>query len=557
MHSRNLTYNLTYKILLGIILVTIGMSPLFSHDILRLEHVKGPADPRVDREYPARYDLRDLGRVSPRKNAQSLMMMNIYATYSSLESCLMPAEKPRIFNEPFLVFELDRFDHNRGFIDFERILTALVCWGGPNVGDYEFTHETRAHQYGVIGHVQQAVLLPHRRDSLDNNTVKWFIMNHGAVMAQVSFAGALYNEDTKGHYYFGSYNIDGSYNMGITLIGWDDDYPVSNFRYPPPGPGAFIVKSAFPDTIVEDGYFYISYYDSMLIPRAVFPNLEDVNNYGQYYMHDPLGPTHTIGGNTTEYWGANVFTARDDTPLEAVSFYLVDKNATCDIYIYKNTNLDGSGPTNGTLAAVKTARFFYPGYYTVKLDNPIPLQTGEKFTVAVKFNNSSYTAPLCIESPVLDHSSGAGALPGQSFVSTDGENWSDLTLTHPGSNACIKAFSRYSLPIPEPVVHFTVEPYYYSIWLLDRTYAKVTVRVENLDETQVDSVYIYRRMEGSHYEPQLVIPVSELVNGEYSYLEKDLSPGRRYDYFAHAYTPHERVIGRSDLQMITVYQDEY
>ena len=90
--------------------------------------------------------------------------------------------------------------------------------------------------------------------------------------------------------------------------------------------------------------------------------------------------------------------------------------------------------TSGTIAV--------PGYHTISLNNEVPLQSGERFSVVVKITTPGYQYPVSIESPQPGFSSGATASPGESYASPDGSYWEDITDPYPGTNVCIKAFTR-------------------------------------------------------------------------------------------------------------------
>src|SRR5660397_108005 len=53
-------------------------------------------------------------------------------------------------------------------------------------------------------------------------------------------------------------------NHAITIVGWDDSFDRNKFKQVPSGDGAFIVKNNWDQSWGEEGYFYISYYDSKL-----------------------------------------------------------------------------------------------------------------------------------------------------------------------------------------------------------------------------------------------------------------------------------------------------
>jgi hypothetical protein len=108
-----------------------------------------------------------------------------------------------------------------------------------------------------------------------------------------------------------------------------------------------------------------------------------------------------------------------------------------------------SSEQNGTISL--------PGYHTIRLDNPVNLKKGDRFSVAVKVVSSGWTTPVAIELPINGYSSEATAQPGQSYVSSNGAGWSDLTLSQPNTNVCLKAYTvSGSTPVTEFKPTFTV-----------------------------------------------------------------------------------------------------
>ncbi len=95
-----------------------------------------------------------------------------------------------------------------------------------------------------------------------------------------------------------------------------------------------------------------------------------------------------------------------------------------------------------------------PGYRTVPLQAAVPLQQGECFSVVVKLTAPGVTKPVAIEYPIAGYSSKASANPGESYVSSDGETWQDLTTRNglDEANVCLKAFTTLTAV---PVANFT------------------------------------------------------------------------------------------------------
>jgi hypothetical protein len=169
--------------------------------------------------------------------------------------------------------------------------------------------------------------------------------------------------------------------------------------------------------------------------------------YESIYQYDPLGWVVDYGWDTT-FYGANIFNVVGNETLNAVSFYTTDNNVDVTIFIY--TNVTGStDPTNGFLATTQLESYTYPGYYTVDLDSPVALTSGQKFSVVIYFENETYNSPVAGEYPWSGYSSGASANPGESFISNTGSSWTDIGASE-NSNVCIKAFTD---TIPGPEIH--------------------------------------------------------------------------------------------------------
>jgi hypothetical protein len=313
----------------------------------------------------------------------------------------------------------------------------LTRWEGPvTESDEPYVYSSFEQSiYPPQKHIQEVALLPNRSGFLDNDVIKDFVTNFGAVYISMRWNSFYYNPTTYGYYDYGI----GNTNHGVAIVGWNDNFDKSNFIVEPPGNGAFIVRNSWGTSWGESGYFYISYYDNAIIPRACFKNAEELNNYDTNYQYDPLGWTSSFGYSSTEAYGANIFASVDNHCLQAVSFYTNDTNVNVTVTIY--TGVSGStNPKNGTLAATKVSSFTYPGYKTVILDSPVALNMGEKFSVVVRFQNSGYSYPIAAEDDIVNYSSGAGANLGESFVSPDGATWLDLGDTY-NANVCIKAFT--------------------------------------------------------------------------------------------------------------------
>jgi hypothetical protein len=261
---------------------------------------------------------------------------------------------------------------------------------------------------------------------------------------------SYWDQSNSSYYYNGSNYTD----HAVTIVGWDDTYSRYNFSTTPPGNGAFIVKNSWGKGWGDNGYFYVSYYDSWIgsSENAVYDNAEPTNNYSHIYQWDPLGlctwAWYFASGTTG--WFANVFTAQSNDALAAVSFYSATPNSTYDVYTGNSVGGSKTLRTSGTLAV--------PGYHTVSLPSSVALSNGQSFVVFVRLTTPGWNWPVPLETPVnkggASYSGSASASPGQSYVSASGSSWTDVTTFDGDSetNVCLKAFTSAAASPTPPTV---------------------------------------------------------------------------------------------------------
>lgn len=305
---------------------------------------------------PSSYDLRQQKKLTPVKNQGGCGSCWAFATYGSLESFLLPAENWD-FSEQNLI---DRHEFDYGPCDGGNIymsLAYLARWKGPIKEEDDPYIYTAAEGYTVRKHVQEAIFLPPRSDSLDNDLIKQAVMNYGAVYTAMFYSSSCYNSSHKS--YYNPDRPEGGH--AVAIVGWDDGFDRNKFNTPPPGNGAFIVKNSWGASWGENGYFYVSYYDRYFARRdfnAVI-KAETITNYEAIYQYDSLGWTTRLGysGKDTA-WFANIFTAQSSIPLTAISFYTPIFSSSYELYIY--TDVAASQPRSGILVTSKSGEINTP-----------------------------------------------------------------------------------------------------------------------------------------------------------------------------------------------------
>ena len=413
--------------------------------------------------YPATYDLRTLNKVSPVENQGQCGSCWTFATFSSLESYLLPGLTTH-YSENNLK-NLADFDYTCCAGGDSAMSTAyLARWGttmtdstgsaiyaGPvtSASDpYNLSCTSSPTTSQIAMHVQNVYFLPLKQSPLDNNAIKSALMTYGGVFTgfewnvTAGLAPSAYYNPTTAAYYDGNIADKNTANHAVTIVGWDDNYSKMNFSTTPPGNGAWIVKNSWGTSFGQSGYFYVSYYDLNMgyQENSVF-TAEPTTNYTTNYQYDPFGMEGGVGsGNSSTAYGANVFTANSTGTLNAVSFWAPVEDTQYTAQVYVNPT-NSSNPTSGTLMSTisgtaSNAGYSYAGYYTESLSTTVPLTKGEKFAVVVKFTTPGDNDPVPVQYKEAGYDDNApNAIPGQSFYSLNGTTWNDLAVTYGAENS--------------------------------------------------------------------------------------------------------------------------
>lgn len=431
--------------------------------------------------FPATYDLRALGFVTPVKNQNPYGSCWTFSAMASLESsALRGGVAMPDYSEQFLGYfgYIDQSQSMVGFGnyspgDFPDIMDnggddfkaiAILARGTGAVSEISAPHGTVAPSPSapVVRSLRNVYYFYYDSDtryqkaSVEN--IKQALMDHGAVSVGVyasdpmggAWGDSPYFNSTTNASYIPSGNADGlsvgSANHAVTVVGWNDNYSKDNFNplNRPTQDGAWIVKNSWGSTWGDNGYFYLSYYDAVLDTGAAYVG-GDPATYDTVYQYDPLGwcgsykPSGSVN-NTA--WMANVFTASENSSLRAVSFYAGGVGNTYSISVYTGSS---AGPVSGTkVIDGQTGNLQAPGYYTVPLSSPVVLTSGQSFSVVVRLATPGYDSPIAVERRIVSYSDKASASPGQSYFSSDGTSWTDMTTIDSSANVCIKAFTSRS-----------------------------------------------------------------------------------------------------------------
>ena len=240
--------------------------------------------------YPAKYDPRSLGLVTSVKNqgqwglcwdyaamstAESSLIKTGLANYSvdlsELHSAYVAYKKYTYNNESFTSFCND--GGNWGLVYYAMndgygpVLESTVSWQEPT-DDFTLSNNVfSSHAYEL----QKIYMLKYSADQESINKVKWLVSNYGA--ATISLY--MYYTNGWGFKEAGSVNGDASFyfpqsinttNHALSVVGWDDSYPATNFGVTAPGNGAWLVKNSYGsgDTRLGSGFMWVSYFDGSM-----------------------------------------------------------------------------------------------------------------------------------------------------------------------------------------------------------------------------------------------------------------------------------------------------
>ena len=432
---------------------------------------------------PSAYDSRELQLVTPVKNQGNYGTCWAFAASSCVETALIKkglADNTIDLSEDHLVWfgknslVTDASDGTVGdgeaYSDTDSAFQAGGTWmdsvsayarGSGPVYDADYPYATgswdESHRYNAEFRVTDCSAIDYTAENMAK--IKRAIMEFGSVKTSYYNHNWYYNLTENGSAYYNPDTENKGTNHDVTIVGWDDNYSVENFKadYRPNGNGAWLVKGSWGDNYhLKDGYFWMSYEESEITTVSYYD--ADVKSiYDNTYQYDGIGSYSSLRymGRSTMY-GANVFTARGHELLNRVGFY--SKGAVLyTVYIYK-LNSATDKPTDGELVSTVSGAEKYYGYHSVQLTSPVEVNTGDVFSAVLKIEVSSDDASIMTEGTMYDTS----FREYESYLSSDGKNWDtvapDKGYFKTAGNVCLKVMSTdvkgclhsYSETVTEP-----------------------------------------------------------------------------------------------------------
>ena len=256
--------------------------------------------------------------------------------------------------------------------------------------------------------------------TLSLDKLKEYIVKYGGVAATICWSSTYIKN---GNYFYSGCPIADSTHK-ITIIGWDDNYPASNFNNAsgvPSGNGAYIVKNSFgtrPDHL--NGYFYMSY--DQAITDFISVQDADFSFSDNKYLYDYGG--YEKSPSTTIVYDAIKFEKKNSKEKLTKIRFSSDGSNNVEIYLIN----DGSKSlkiSNATLIGQMEAT---KGINTYELDTPIELNYSSSYIIIKSGKIIQLSSPSYSSIP-----------SGKMFYSTDGNTFVDSK--DDGSTLLIAAYT--------------------------------------------------------------------------------------------------------------------
>lgn len=214
------------------------------------------------------------------------------------------------------------------------------------------------------------------------NIAKAHIMKYGSLQASIAAPSSDNTDWNNGAYYYVRGVTASAGGHGISIVGWDDDYPRSNFSYfegmpsgMPSSDGAFIILNSWGESSGDGGYLYVSYESDGIVDQLMGVLSTEDAQHVQTYSYDNEIFNNSGFTPSHRFYGVKYNTSDTEQYLSSVVFGaggFSQQLFSERIRVYLNP-IDSSFDAD-KLVLLQDTHSVPLGYYSVaSLDIPIPL----------------------------------------------------------------------------------------------------------------------------------------------------------------------------------------
>lgn len=400
---------------------------------------------KADSPLPKTFSWADYGKKPTVRDQGSLGTCWALTAAEAVESALLP--------QTHLVLSADHISLQNGFDieqdeggDYSMIMSYMADFKGPVTEEEDPYGDGRSPQgLKAAVHVGEMRLL----EGMSADRIRHMIYRFGAVQTSLSMdrtrtdrsRSFYYNEETCSYYD----PVTEPLNHDVLVLGWDDTYSKNNFRKQPAHDGAWICQNSWGAEFGRNGIFYVSYEDANVFRKGgiAYTDVRAAGDAARVLETDSLGWQARQGYGNDSAWFAGVFETESPQVLEAAGLYAVGPATAWRMVLVENfsgTDSLSEAASGKSGIPLGCGWIESPGFYTLRLSQPLSLPAGERFAVVVFVDTPGTGRPVAVETR-KDRYTDTVSLDGrESYISEDGTSW-ERTQTAYRTNVCLKLYT--------------------------------------------------------------------------------------------------------------------